>query len=240
MIRFERPLMEGTIVKRRNRFIMDVLLDDEIVACHCTVTGRIGDLVFDGVPCLVSEAPISTRRTRFTVEAISVDTDNQWIGIHQGQVNDHVAHLLSSTQLDVFPSAQHVEREVLIDSSRLDFNVDGVYMEVKTPLAELFVTPLPHVLRDAVKAPVETKRFLRHLEALISTLPETGRAVLLYVFLYDAPVFTGHPNRRHDTLIRQRLRDATVDGLEVWQLNCRFTAEGIVPLRCVETTPHFK
>lgn len=239
-IHFDRPLKEGMIVKRRNRFIMDVLLDDEIVACHCPVTGRIGDLIFDGVPCLVSEASASTRRTRFTVEAISIDRDKRWIGIHQGRANDYVEHLLRADALPVFPSPERVEREVVSGGSRLDFKIDAVYMEVKTPLTELFVAPLARFEGNARNTPIETKRFLSHLESLITTLPETGRAVLLYVFLYDAPLFTGNPNRRHDALIRQRIRDAIADGFEVWQLNCQFTAEGIIPLRCLETTPHFK
>ncbi|WP_260575758.1 DNA/RNA nuclease SfsA [Exiguobacterium mexicanum] len=228
------------IVNRRNRFVMDVLLGDTVVACHCPVTGRIGDLVFDGVPCLISTTNDSRRNTTFTVEAISIDADEQWIGIHQGRANDFVAYCLDTGALPVFPYSKHVEREQVIGTSRLDFKVDGVYMEVKAPLTELFVTPLPRFERRAVTRPVETERLIRHLETLIATLPETKRAVLLYVFLYDAPVFTGNPNRKQDARIRQLIRDAIADGLEIWQLNCRFTAEGIVPLHCAETTSHFK
>lgn len=235
MSQFEQPLREGTIVKRRNRFVMDVLLDDEVVACHCPVTGRIGDLVFHGVPCLVSPADGTNRTNRFTVEAISID-DTQWIGIHQGRVNDWVAHLLSLNALPVFSSPERIEREPLVARSRLDFKVDGLYMEVKMPLTELFVTPLPRFERRAVTRPVETERLIRHLEALIATLPEAGRAVLLYVFLYDAPVFTGNPNRRHDALIRQLIREAIRNGLEVWQVNGRVSPDGITLLRCFETT----
>ncbi|UTT42764.1 DNA/RNA nuclease SfsA [Exiguobacterium aurantiacum] len=239
MYRFAQDLQEGIILRRRNRFVMDVLLDDTVVACHCPVTGRIGDLVFDGVPCLVSTNN-PRRNTAFTVEAISIDADRQWIGIHQGRANDFVAYCLDTDALPVFPSSKHVEREQVVASSRLDFKVDGVYMEVKAPLTELFVTPLPRFERRAVTRPIETERLIRHLETLIATLPETKRAVLLYVFLYDAPVFTGNPNRKQDARIRQLIRDAIADGLEIWQLNCRFTVEGIVPLNCFETTLHFK
>lgn len=240
MYRFERALQEGMIVKRRNRFVMDVLLDDEIVTCHCPVTGRIGDIVFEGVPCLVSVADDPRRLTRFTVEAISIDRDKRWIGIHQGRANDFVAYCLETDTLSVFPSPKHVGREQVVDTSRLDFQVDGVYMEVKAPLTELYVTPLPSFERRPVTRPVETERLVRHLETLIATLPKAGRAVLLYVFLYDAPVFTGNSNRRHDEEIRRLICDAIVDGFEVWQLNCQISTEGITPLRCLETTRHFK
>ncbi|MFN4213897.1 DNA/RNA nuclease SfsA [Exiguobacterium sp.] len=235
MFRFEHPLLEGTIVKRRNRFVMDVLLDDEIVACHCPVTGRIGDVVFEGVPCLVSRADETTRTTRFTVEAISID-DAQWIGIHQGRVNDYVAHLLGESRLPFFPKPTYIEREIARYDSRIDFAVDGILMEVKMPLTELFVTPLPHFAQKIAHTPVETKRLARHLDTLIQSLEQNGRAVLLYVFLYDAPVFTGNPNRRNDGALRRTLRAAIPDGLEVWQLNARLSPEGITLLRCFETT----
>lgn len=237
---FEHRLQEGVILKRRNRFVMDVLLGDTVVACHCPVTGRIGDLVLDGVPCLVSTADDPRRNTAYTVEAISIDADQQWIGIHQGRANDFVAHCLDTDALPVFPSSKHIEREQVVGTSRLDFKVDNVYMEVKTPLTELFVTPLPRFERLAVTRPVETDRLIRHLETLISTLPETKRAVLLYVFLYDAPVFTGNPNRKQDARIRQLIRDAIANGLEIWQVNGDLSKEEIRLNRCVETTDHFK
>jgi sugar fermentation stimulation protein A len=239
MYRFVSPLQEGVILKRRNRFLMDVLLGDTVVACHCPVPGRIGDLVFDGVPCLVSTTDDPRRNTAFTVEAISIDADRQWIGIHQGRVNDFVEHWLQTNVISAFPSPRHMERETVVRESRLDFKVNGVYMEVKAPLAELFVTPLPRFERRAVMRPVETERLMRHLETLIATLPETGRAVLLYVFLYDTPVFTGNPYRRHDARIRQLIRDAIAEGLEIWQVNAAISAEGIRLNSCVETTPHF-
>lgn len=240
MYRFVSPLQEGVILKRRNRFVMDVLLGDTVFACHCPVTGRIGDVVFDGVPCLVSSTSDPRRNTAFTVEAISIDADRRWIGIHQGRVNDFIEYCLETNTLPVFPAPRYVEREKAIGGSRIDFKVDGFYMEVKSPLAELFVTPLPHFKRRVVTRPIETERLLRHLKTLVATLPETGRAVLLYVFLYDAPVFTGNRNRKQDAQIRQLIREAIANGLEIWQVNGDFSTQGIRLIRCFETTPHFK
>lgn len=236
MYRFSQPLQEGVIVNRRNRFIMDVVLGDTVVACHCPVTGRIGDLTFDGVPCLVSASEDPRRRTAFTVEAISIDTDRQWIGIHQGRVNDYIEHLLMESSLQPFQSPTRIEREVSCGDARIDFVVDDVLMEVKMPLTELFVTPLPHFAGKKTTRPVETRRLVRHLNTLIHSLEQHQRAVLLYVFLYDAPVFTGNPNRKDDGLIRQSMRQAIADGLEVWQVNGHVSPEGITLLRCFETT----
>ena len=67
MFRFERPLKEGRIIKRANRFIMDVELDGQAVKCHCPTTGRIGDIEVSGVACLVSESDDPKRKLKYTV-----------------------------------------------------------------------------------------------------------------------------------------------------------------------------
>lgn len=50
---FEEPLLEGVILKRRNRFIMEVEYDGTVYDCHCPTTGRIGNIVFEDIPCLL-------------------------------------------------------------------------------------------------------------------------------------------------------------------------------------------
>lgn len=240
MYPFVTPLKEGVIIKRRNRFIMEVLLDGQIVDCHCPVTGRIGDIVFENVPCLVSVANNTLRKTKHTVEAISVQEDGpKWIGINQSQANAYVRHFLDMAHLPVFDSPNHVEQEVVQNGSRLDFKIDGIYMEVKTPLTKLFVEPAPYVQQVKRNNPIETERLISHLRALTSTLPDTGRAVLLYVFLYDAPPFTGNPNRKNNQLIRDLIREQATNGLEIWQLNCSVSSEGVSILRCFEATDYY-
>jgi sugar fermentation stimulation protein A len=60
---FPEPLTRAVIVGRRNRFVIDVEIDGTVVACHCPTTGRIGNLILDGLPCLLSRATTTTRAT---------------------------------------------------------------------------------------------------------------------------------------------------------------------------------
>ncbi len=96
-LRFPLPLVEGLIMSRPNRFIMEVELDGELYKCHCPSTGRIGSIRFEGIPCLLSRAS-TPRKTPYTVEAISLDPPDarrkQWIGINQTRANDFVAFFL--------------------------------------------------------------------------------------------------------------------------------------------------
>ena len=35
---FDEPLIEGIIIKKRNRFIMEVEIDGKVYDCHCPTT----------------------------------------------------------------------------------------------------------------------------------------------------------------------------------------------------------
>lgn len=56
MFMFNNELMEGLLVKRMSQFTMEVLLDGEIIKCHCPTTGRIGDIELKNIPCSVSKS----------------------------------------------------------------------------------------------------------------------------------------------------------------------------------------
>lgn len=71
MYLFDKPLQEGSILKRSSRFTMDVLLDGEIIKCHCPTTGRIGDIDTKNIACLISVSKDKKRKLPYTVEAIS-------------------------------------------------------------------------------------------------------------------------------------------------------------------------
>ena len=90
--KFKQPLIEGKILSRTSQFIMMCEVENEEVRCHCPTTGRIGD--FDNInrPCLLSVADDEDRKTKYTVEAISLnridDKNKKWIGINQTEIQD--------------------------------------------------------------------------------------------------------------------------------------------------------
>jgi sugar fermentation stimulation protein A len=107
---FSEPLAQATIIRRPNRFIIDVEVEGTAVACHCPTTGRIGNLVLDGLPCLLSRSHSSTRKTPYTVEAVSVDPPGApepvWIGINQTAANRYVEQALSNGLLQQIVTAE--------------------------------------------------------------------------------------------------------------------------------------
>ncbi len=85
---FPSQLIEGLILDRPNRFIMNVLINGEVKMCHCPSTGKIDSIIFKNIPCLLSKEKgyPKTRKTEYTVEAISLnnltDIKKYWIGIN--------------------------------------------------------------------------------------------------------------------------------------------------------------
>ena len=241
MFRFERPLREGIILKRANRFIMDVELDGEVVKCHCPTTGRIGDIETNGIACLVSESDDPKRKLKFTVEAISCDAldcpDKNWVGINQVLSNKLVAFLLQTHQLDeMISDYSEIRREVNLGISKLDFLVGNTYLEVKTGLTTLNVVYGDHIKVKPPKPFSSTERFTKHINELAGSLKEHERAILLTVNQY---VITNPKPRQRSTHYEEvsaAMGNAKEKGLEIWNLSLRFTPEGVWLHKCDNMT----
>jgi sugar fermentation stimulation protein A len=239
-IYFPEPLTQATIIQRRNRFVIDVDLDGAVVGCHCPTTGRIGTLVLDGLPCLLSRSHNTARTTPYTVEAVSVDPPDtraaSWIGINQNAANRYVEQALAHQMLSTMVTVDTLRREQVLGHSRLDFLVnDHTYIEVKTPLDNLQVTLGGHI-QTRPRAPFDsTDRLVRHIGELGASLTAHQRAILLICFLYDNPGFQVQASRRRTT-VKAQVSESIRQGVEIWQVNFQLDATGVRVLSYHELT----
>jgi sugar fermentation stimulation protein A len=239
---FPEPLVDGVIVRRPNRFLIDVEVDGGVQSCHCPTTGRIGNLVLDGLPCLLSQSAATTRKTRYTVEAVCVDphaSDPQWIGINQNAANRYIEQALRSGHLDQIVPVRDVARERTLGGSRVDFLVNSdTYIEVKTPLQNLQVT-LPAGAATRKQAPFDsTDRMVRHLTELGASLAAHERAVLIVCFLYDNPGFAALRSTR-SAQVAATVRAAIAQGVQIWQVNLLLNRHGVRIGRIIDLTARF-
>ncbi|MGI3225039.1 DNA/RNA nuclease SfsA [Streptomyces sp. GTA36] len=242
-ILFPAPLVEATVVRRPNRFIVEVEVAGDVVACHCPTTGRIGNLVLDGLPCLLSRADNPARKTPYTVEAVSVTVpgagEMAWIGINQNAVNRYVEQALAHHLLPDIATPAEVSREQTLGASRLDFLLDdATYVEVKTPLENLQVPLGDHVKTRPVKPMASTDRFVKHIGELGASLAAHQRAVLLVCFQYDNPGFEVLKSTRHET-VKAEVAKAVESGVEIWQINFHLDQTGVRVQRHFELTDRF-
>ncbi len=85
-------------------------VDGEEQRCYCPCTGRVGNLDIVDRSYLLSEARDTDRKTKYTVEAISLnrpkDQNKSWIGINQNCANRHVEYCLKNREGHSFPTIQ--------------------------------------------------------------------------------------------------------------------------------------
>lgn len=243
---FQSPLIEASIVNRPNRYIAYAKLSSgETVKCHTPVSGRIGGLTIDGLPCLLS-GPYGDRSTSYTVEAIGLgqksDQEFQWLAINQTAVNSYVKEFalggLMEPLFEQSPSelALTLRAEKSLADSRIDFFRSGLggqkdlWVEVKTPLIKLH-TAIPSSI------PVKTDygsdsvggRTPKQMLALQKELAEGKRVALLAGFGYRNTLTTSDELRLKDNLDLDAVLSSNRKlGLEAWQFAFEIEPAGIL------------
>lgn len=195
---FDEPLVEGVVVSRPNRFIIEADIDGQLHRTHCPTTGRIGNFSPVGRPILLSASDNPNRSTSHTVEAISLDMPENphksWIGVNQNAANRYVEMSLMHHQLAAMHDAAWIQTEVGLGDSRIDFLLDHrIFLEVKTPLNHLQVDLPDHLEAAEASTGVMADRMLRQLRDMTADLEEGQRVILLMCFLYDNPGFRVPP-----------------------------------------------
>jgi len=235
MYRFPRPLREGTIVSRPNRFIMMVKAGSRTMRCHCPTTGRLGDLKLEGLPCLYSTSSSKSRKTAHTVEAISAAPGDGWVGINQNAANRYFEYFLREGCLSRLAKGR-IQREVKLGKSRIDFLVGRTYVEVKTPLMMLPAPEgTPRVRHNRFDS---FDRLIRHMGELQGSLSSGSRAKMVLCFLYDARPFRPPPPDGTNSRILAAARSAEEAGVERWQVNLRIDRHGVALIRYFRSRPY--
>ena len=226
---FNEPLKQARVVNRPNRFVVYAELEGRVVKCHSPVTGRIGGLTLDGLPCLLSGPYSGTRTTEYTVEAIGLEAPAsptfQWVGINQTAVNSYVEAAFKANMLAPLLPAGEVKREQALGTSRIDFLLYGdLYMEVKMPLLELATFRPATIPYKDFGLGSDSPRFLKQLEDLMDAMRAGKRTGQLTVFAYEQ----AGPMSREEQLAKNItthpvLHKAEQEGLERWRLDLKLT-----------------
>ncbi|MBR2141409.1 MAG: DNA/RNA nuclease SfsA [Rickettsiales bacterium] len=236
---FPQSLQEGVIVKRPNRFLMDVIVNNKVETCHCPCTGKIGNIVFDTeIPCLLSfDDTNKNRKTKYTVEAISLnnvdDKSKKWIGINQVKANGYVEFFLKTNQLKNIVSVDKntiIQREKYLGNSKIDFLINDSFLEVKSPLVKLELND-DYYTNKKVKIRNNndfhsTDRFMKHLVELTQSIQTHQKAYLITFFMFEFNTFDPPHSKNFDEVYKT-VKKAQEAGVELWKVNCIFEKDGI-------------
>ena len=235
-LHFDKPLIK----ERVNRFIFIVELDDELVEAHCPSGGTIAGIprkLMTQLPCLISDHEDKpNRRTRYTVEAISLDNGATYMGINQTASNHYVHQFLQDEDVQSVLSINGpVAREKKLGNSRIDFKVDDTYIEVKTMVAEYYGKASKQ-LRALMKPQAPSiERMQKHIRELTHEVQNhETKAIMLTVFQYDALKFEPPvDNPKYKDFIDD-LKVAKASGVRQVRMNLRITDKHVELLSITE------
>ncbi len=177
-MRFERPLIRGTLIKRYKRFMADVNLDDGTeVTAHCANSGSMLGCKDEGSEVWLSPADNPKRKLKYTWEL--VDVAGALVGINTARPNGLVEEAVNAGMIAELAGYESLRREVKYGkNSRIDLLLEGggrppCYVEVKNvTLARGGRAEFP----DAV-----TGRGTKHLAEMSDMVAEGARAVMVYL-----------------------------------------------------------
>ncbi len=207
-------------MRRDNRFRVTVEIDGDSVAAHLPNSGRLTELLIPGRPCWLAGFDSPRRKTRFDLKLVRYA--GVLISVDARLPNSLCAEALVAGRLEPFVGYTHVEREVRLGESRLDFRLTGqagvCWMEAKSvTLVEDGVARFP----DA-----PTSRGARHVEEVTAAVRDGDRAAVVFVIQRpDAVRFS--PHDRADPVFCATLRDAAQAGVDVYAWTCRVNRRAI-------------
>ncbi|MBN2053613.1 DNA/RNA nuclease SfsA [bacterium] len=219
---FSQRLTEGILIRRYNRFLADVRLQDgAIVTAHCPNSGSMMTCSEPGMPVYLSRHQSKTRRYPHTWEII--DMHGTLVGINTMIPNRIVREAIEQERIPELAGYTQLRREVPYGAnSRIDILLlDGdkrCYVEVKNVT---LVVEDRCLFPDAV-----TTRGQKHLVELGLAASHGHRAVMLYVVQRsDGSSFA--PAEAIDGDYARLLRSAAAAGVEILAYRADVTTEGI-------------
>jgi sugar fermentation stimulation protein A len=223
-MRFARPLVRGTLVRRYKRFLADVMLEDgTAVTAHCANPGAMLGLNAPGLAVWLEPADAPGRKLGHSWRL--VELAGGFVGIDTSLPNRLVAEALAEGRIPALGGYETVRPEVRYGTrSRVDFLLTGpglpdAYVEVKN--VHLSRAPALAEFPDSV-----TARGARHLADLAATVAAGHRAVMLYVVQRtDCTRFRVAGD--FDPAYAQAFAAARAGGVEAIAHATRITPEGV-------------
>jgi len=222
-VRFEQPLLEGTLLRRHKRFLADVRLDNgEEVTAHCANPGSMQGVSEPGSKVLVSVDKDPHRKFKHELEIIY--SGRILVGIHTGRPNAVVSEAVSKGVIPELAGYATMRRDVEFGRDRhIDLLLEGnglrtCFVAVKSvTMSEGDAAMFP----DAV-----TERATRQMSELVDIVREGNRAMVFFL-AQRADVERFRVADQMDVEFGQALRDAMARGVEVVCYRAKVQRRGI-------------
>lgn len=172
-------LYRGKIIKRYNRFLIDIILEhnNEQITAHCPNSGSMLGLINGDFFAHVSKNNNPLNKLSYKLELIE-NNQGYFIGVNTSITNKLVLEALQNKQIKDLAEFNNIQCEKKFNNSRFDFLLsngsDQCFVEVKSVslIRDNNMAEFP----DAI-----TKRGQKHLEDLILAKQNSIHGVNLYI-----------------------------------------------------------
>jgi len=227
-MRFPKPLIPATLVKRYKRFLADVILPGgEAITAHVANPGAMTGLASPGARVWLLKSDNPARKLAYSWELVEADFGDgaELVGVNTGHPNAIVAEAIASRGIPELADYSIVRREVKYGkNSRVDFLLEQpgrapCYVEIKNV----------HLMRQRGLAEFPdsvTARGAKHLAELSEMIAAGHRAVMLYLIQIGSAA-SFDVARDIDPTYGAGFVKARAAGVEAMAYTCAITTEGI-------------
>ncbi len=211
-------IKEAVFIKRPNRFVAHVLLEEREEICHVKNTGRLGELLVQGAKVYISESDNPARKTKYSL--IAVEKDGIIYNIDSQAPNQLVLEWVKEGRF--MPGITYVKPEKTYQKSRFDFYMETedkkLFMEVKG------VTLNQDGIGFFPDAPTERGR--KHVLELCKAVEDGYEAYIVFVVKFGtAKGFSPNTVRHPD--FAAMLKEAGEKGVHIMAVRCSVKPEEI-------------
>ena len=221
--------VEGVFKNRPNRFIAEVLINNELVKAHVPNTGRCKELLVPDAKVFLLPSNNPKRKTKFSLHFVL--NKGVLVSLFSQQANEIVFDSIKQGIVRELQGYNVLEREKTIDNSRIDIYLgkskDGniledCYVEVKG------VTLIKDGLAQFPDAPTERGR--KHLNELIE-LKKRGHRAVVFFLIQHPKGDKFRPNWENDPDFAKILNKAYSSGVEILVYKCKNSLDGITMVK---------
>lgn len=222
-MRFEQPLIEGTLKARNKRFVAEVELENgEAISARCANGGSMLGVSEPGSKVLLSVHDDPKRKFKHQLEIIY--SGRTAVGVHTGRPSSVITEALQEGLIPELAGYARMRREVPFNrDSKISILLEGnglrpCYVEVlNVTLAEGETALFPDALDE---------RLLDRMVELTDLVREGNRAMIMFL-AQRSDVERFRPADHIDPEFGQAFRDAVARGVETLGYRAKVTRQGI-------------
>jgi len=215
-----RPDFEGIFLKRLNKFLCEVLINEEKVFAHVHDPGRLNELLFYGNKVLLKSENNPKRKTKF--DLICAYKNNHWVLVHSGYHRKIAEKIIETGIIEELKNFKRIISEKKYKNCRIDFLLknekQSLWLEVKGCTLTIDGKAL---FPDA-----PTKRGTKHLNTLIEICENGDNAgILILIFRKDSKCFS--PNYYTDPEFAEKFNILEKKGVKIFPVLLGFEDNSI-------------